>query len=178
MHILRHTALPVCRATQSASHLRNRPSRHIGIDEPTPSTTRNPHRACHIREIDFNTDSLKAHPHDNNFDPKALTFFLWEGVVIYLPTEFGSSVAILYRRFTPGFQSGVRLHLRGIVEALPPLYRGRSILTRRGTLPDRTRLLDFIPIQPAGVVATGFVQSALQLSGYRSYRKKRNRPPI
>jgi methyltransferase (TIGR00027 family) len=36
---------------------------------------------------DFNIDSLEACLQKNNYDPRAATFFLWEGVVMYLPIE-------------------------------------------------------------------------------------------
>jgi methyltransferase (TIGR00027 family) len=38
-------------------------------------------------KTDFNSDSLEACLYENNYDPEATTFFLWEGVTMYLPAE-------------------------------------------------------------------------------------------
>ena len=59
--------------------------------------------------IDFNVDGLEECLHKNKYDPSLKTFFLWEGVVMYLPVEsvkrtlsfivqaaLGSSVAFDY----------------------------------------------------------------------------------
>jgi methyltransferase (TIGR00027 family) len=59
--------------------------------------------------IDFNVDGLEERLHKNKYDPNLKTFFLWEGVVMYLPVEsvkrtlsfiaqaaLGSSVAFDY----------------------------------------------------------------------------------
>jgi methyltransferase (TIGR00027 family) len=38
-------------------------------------------------KIDFNSDSLEERLCECHYDPKEATFFLWEGVIMYLPVE-------------------------------------------------------------------------------------------
>jgi methyltransferase (TIGR00027 family) len=52
--------------------------------------------------IDFNTDALEACLHRHNFDPGVPTFFLWEGVVMYLPVESVRRTLSLIAAAAPG----------------------------------------------------------------------------
>jgi methyltransferase (TIGR00027 family) len=52
--------------------------------------------------IDFNTDSLEACLRKNNYEPGEPTFFLWEGVVMYLPVESVKKTLSFIAEAAPG----------------------------------------------------------------------------
>jgi methyltransferase (TIGR00027 family) len=53
-------------------------------------------------KIDFTTDSLEACLRKNNYKPGEATFFLWEGVVMYLPVESVKKTLSFIAEAAPG----------------------------------------------------------------------------
>jgi methyltransferase (TIGR00027 family) len=53
-------------------------------------------------KTDFNNDSLEACLHRYNYDPETATFFLWEGVIMYLPIESVNKTLSFISAATPG----------------------------------------------------------------------------
>ncbi len=70
-------------------------ARLFEVDHPGTSEWKRQRLHClgtntdHVTYVktDFNKDSLEACLNRYGYDPKAATFFLWEGVVMYLPVE-------------------------------------------------------------------------------------------